>query len=162
MRKECSGCGKSKLLVDFYPKPRKVEYPDSIAGVSHNCKDCTKLERKQYVVSKKEQCKRSDRKYHLSKYGLTPEDYNLMFLSQEGSCLGCKKHQNNLTRSLVVDHDHTTGKVRGLLCRQCNSGLGCLKDNTDTLFNLIEYLNNSRLVDNKTNIVDISVAKKVG
>ena len=150
MRKECSECGQAKLAIDFYSKPRKSEYPDSKAGLSHRCKECDKAARKAYVESNKDKTKLSDRKYHLSKYGLTIESYNAMFVAQEGKCLGCGKHQTELSRQLVVDHCHKTSKVRGLLCWQCNSALGCIQDNTETLTNLIKYLDNSRSVDNQT------------
>ncbi len=72
-------------------------------------------------------------------YGLTPE-----------ALLALKKEQNNLckiclrAKFLVVDHCHTTGKVRGLLCRNCNMALGNIRDNTDILKECIKYLEQSR------------------
>jgi len=64
-------------------------------------------------------------------YGITLEDFNDMIELQEGKCLICNTHLEALTKGLVVDHCHTTGKVRGLLCSNCNSGLGMFKDNVD-------------------------------
>ena len=75
-------------------------------------------------------------------YGITLEDYNLMFEKQEGKCFGCKTSHSELKRGLLIDHNHTTGKVRGLLCDNCNKALGCVKDNISVLTNLITYLNN--------------------
>lgn len=162
MRKECSECNQSKPLVDFYSKPRKSEYPNSEAGVSHNCKECDKLARKEYKSKNKEACKLSDRKYNLSRYGLTIDDYNELFIAQKGCCKGCDTHQSAFKKNLVVDHCHTTGKVRGLLCVGCNLALGYVKDSIENLASLINYLNNSRLVENKTNIVNINFTKKAG
>ena len=73
-------------------------------------------------------------------YGITLEEQNLMFDVQEGKCKICGKHQNELKQPLVVDHNHVTGKVRGLLCHKCNSILGYINDDIRILENAIEYL----------------------
>jgi len=57
-------------------------------------------------------------------YGITLETYNQMFESQQGACLLCNTHQSQLKTALHVDHDHESGKVRGLLCFECNKRLG--------------------------------------
>lgn len=81
------------------------------------------------------------RKRRFAKYGLTIADYDRMFAEQEGKCLGCLTHVDDCPRQLLcVDHCHTTGKVRGLLCDKCNKALGALGDNVDTLTRLISYL----------------------
>ncbi|HEX4851715.1 MAG TPA: endonuclease VII domain-containing protein, partial [Puia sp.] len=54
-------------------------------------------------------------------YGVTPEKYNELFEFQRGRCAICGKHQSELKRKLFVDHNHETGKVRGLLCFKCNT-----------------------------------------
>ncbi len=66
-----------------------------------------------------------------------------MYLLQEGKCKGCDKESN---RTLNVDHDHETGKIRGLLCGNCNRGIGLLGDNIETLQNLIKYLEESKMI----------------
>lgn len=70
----------------------------------------------------------------------TMADYNILFQKHAGMCLGCSKHQSELARILVVDHDHATGVVRGLLCSSCNVALGLAKDNPITLERLANYL----------------------
>jgi hypothetical protein len=83
------------------------------------------------------------------KYNISLEDYNNTLVSQNNCCLICKlpetsiSNKNNKVISLSVDHCHTTGKVRGLLCSNCNKGLGCFKDNISFLKEAIEYLNNN-------------------
>lgn len=57
-------------------------------------------------------------------YGLSSEDYNILFQKQKGCCAICGTHQKDLKRHLDVDHDHKTGDVRGLLCSGCNRNLG--------------------------------------
>ena len=70
-------------------------------------------------------------------YNISLEDYNKMLINQNNKCDICRIGFNNL----VVDHCHTTGKVRGLLCNGCNSGIGFFKENKVTILNSIEYLN---------------------
>lgn len=72
----------------------------------------------------------------LSRYGLTPSEYENMFVRQRGRCLGCQK---SLIR-IHVDHDHVTGKVRGLLCPRCNAALGFAMEDPATLRRLVAYL----------------------
>ena len=82
-----------------------------------------------------------NRSYKLkSNYGMTLEQYNDLFNKQKGLCLGCYKHQSQLKRRLNVDHDHKTGRIRGLLCDLCNKVLGSVYDNPETLRRLAEYL----------------------
>lgn len=71
----------------------------------------------------------------LQKYGLTFEKWNEMVLDQGGKCAICKKETK-----LCVDHDHKTGKVRGLLCLTCNQGIGSLKDCSEIVYRAAEYL----------------------
>ena len=78
--------------------------------------------------------------YLKSEYGITLDDYNKMFADQAGCCAICNTHASHLTKPLCVDHCHTTGKVRGLLCGECNLAIGKLKDNVQNLKNAIKYL----------------------
>ena len=79
--------------------------------------------------------------YHLKNtYGITMEDYDKLFQKQKGRCVICKKHQLELKNRLVVDHDHETGVIRGLLCYGCNSILGLSGDSRKVLENALLYL----------------------
>ncbi len=80
--------------------------------------------------------------YLRSTYGITVEDYNLLYAKQKGCCAGCNRHQSELNKSLGVDHCHTTGIVRGLLCNKCNLAVGYVNDSIQILENLIKYLRN--------------------
>ena len=77
--------------------------------------------------------------YLKNNYGLTIEQYNQMFVDQNGICAICNGKNKN-GRNLYVDHNHITGKVRGLLCNNCNCGIGYLKENEDILLKAIKYL----------------------
>jgi hypothetical protein len=77
-------------------------------------------------------------------FGITLEDYNKMLEAQNGVCAICGKEETHKNQygvvSLSVDHDHQTGKVRGLLCSKCNKMLGLSNDNKQILLNAINYL----------------------
>ena len=89
-------------------------------------------------------------KRKLRKYGMTEDDYQRMFKKQKGVCAICKKQEytrvasfvkgNKNIQRLSVDHDHKTGKVRGLLCFSCNRALGYFKDSKEMLKDAIVYL----------------------
>lgn len=80
--------------------------------------------------------------YMLCKYNISLEDYNKLFLYQEGRCAICNKHQTEFKKALSLDHDHNTNIPRGILCNQCNVALGLLKDDIENLKNAIKYLEN--------------------
>jgi len=81
----------------------------------------------------------SRNRYLLKLYGITEIEYNELFLKQNGKCAICKDEQHGRFK-LSVDHNHKTGKVRGLLCGQCNYAIGLLNDNKDNCLNAYEYL----------------------
>jgi hypothetical protein len=79
------------------------------------------------------------RKYQLKQYGLTLEDYDALLKAQDGLCAICHKPERK-NPSLSVDHNHITGKVRGLLCDRCNRVLGAVEDTVEILRSAIDYL----------------------
>lgn len=90
-----------------------------------------KDERNSYIKKLKETDPKKLYNYHknwsLNKlYNIDLEDYNRMFTEQEGCCGICKRHQSEFKTALCVDHCHTTGKVRELLCDNCNTAIGKL------------------------------------
>lgn len=80
----------------------------------------------------------------MRKYGITQEVYDEMFAKQKGLCAICLGGPTDIGKKndrLSVDHDHKTGKVRGLLCNDCNVSLGKFKDDISILKRAIKYLN---------------------
>ena len=73
------------------------------------------------------------------RYGITNEDFSLLLTKQNGVCAICKR-TDGTKKYLSVDHCHTTGKVRGLLCSGCNKGIGLLNDSCALLESAKEYL----------------------
>ena len=116
---------------------------------------------KKYRETHKEELKERRRKYHLKNkiernkairnwtlirdFGITEKDYQTFFKNQNGVCAICGTKESDLgnngkIKKLAVDHDHKTGKVRGLLCGRCNLMLGRLKDSINLLNCAIKYL----------------------
>lgn len=87
------------------------------------------------------------KEYYLKhKYNITLENYHNMLKEQNYCCAICGEQETRTNPTtgisqLCVDHDHKTGKVRGLLCNKCNTGIGYFKENIDILNNAINYLN---------------------
>lgn len=75
------------------------------------------------------------------RYGITPEQYAKMVEDQDNKCAICTTSFDET--KAYIDHCHDSLKVRGLLCNNCNTGLGRFKDNTDLLTKALDYLGNS-------------------
>ena len=92
---------------------------------------------KAYREKNKEQVAKSGRKKWLRHYGLTEDAYDAMFLAQNGVCFLCEQSDK---QRLSIDHNHSTGKVRKLLCKKCNAGLGNFKEKISVMERAIQYL----------------------
>lgn len=83
-----------------------------------------------------------------SKYNLTDNEYNELFLLQQGVCAICGKSESALDRTgkrirrLAIDHNHATGRVRGLLCGDCNQLIGRLEQDEVRVKRMLEYIEN--------------------
>jgi len=106
---------------------------------SGGCRDCKREDQK-----KNNDKNRGTGKYRGSdlrnKYGITLEDYNRIFNEQNGKCAICLLPQSKMKRRLCVDHDHKRNKVRGLLCYNCNTGIGRFWENIDLFNKAIAYI----------------------
>jgi hypothetical protein len=98
----------------------------------------------QRISARKRATPKSKIKKNMRKYDLTPEDYDRMFEEQGGLCAICAKTEtatrNGKLKRLGVDHDHHTGRVRGLLCQSCNTGIGLFKDNLIIILHAARYI----------------------
>ena len=150
-KKNCTKCGvEYSATLEHFP-PRKIRKD----GLDSQCRKCKREYDKKYRQTEKgrEVQKRSSRKYGRSekyklsfrkkglkkRYDLTLEDYDRMFEGQNGVCAVCNSINFDGHR-LYVDHNHKTGKVRGLVCRDCNFFLGHLEKNYSLLFRALKYL----------------------
>ncbi len=97
--------------------------------------------RQKWYADNREHAAHKARKLHLQKaYGLTLEQYADMVAAQNGVCAICFRAPRGKYKNLAIDHCHATGKIRGLLCYECNHGLGCFEDRTELFRSAIEYL----------------------
>lgn len=104
---------------------------------------------KRWYARNKEKKKEYDNDWQLQyRYGITRDQFKQMLTNQKGVCAICGEPETQIdkrtgnVRQLAVDHCHTTGKVRGLLCTHCNHGIGKFKDKIDLLQKAINYLSN--------------------
>lgn len=106
------------------------------------CPSCRKKRRqKQWHENKKTIQSANHRSRIKNTYGLSKIEYELKKKEQDGKCAICES-ENGSARwpNLSIDHDHSTGKVRGLLCHTCNSALGMFRENKEVLLKAIKYL----------------------
>lgn len=100
-------------------------------------RDKVNKSQREYVLRNREKIRANTLKRN---YGISLAEYNDLFLRQEGCCAICKQHQTSFKRQLFVDHCHTTGSIRGLLCTHCNLILGQAKDSVVVLLAAAQYL----------------------
>ena len=112
--KQCRICSIKKSIKAFYAHPKTFDKHMSI------CRDC---ERKRstlnYYKSKSNHIKLTNN-WKANNINITADEYRTKFEQQSGRCAICKRHQTEISRDFAVDHDHKTGKIRGLLCGRCN------------------------------------------
>ena len=118
--KKCSKCGKEKKGSNF------SLCKESTDGLRSVCKTCHTFFGK------------------IKKFGIDQDKYEFMLKEQNYGCkiCGSKDSNNRNTEMFAIDHCHTTGKIRGLLCDTCNRGIGYLKDNKNILKRAAEYVAN--------------------
>ncbi len=111
---------------------------DKKTGRRHSaCKECDKARVKARHQANPERTRNNDLKRN---YGITLQEHQEMYKNQNGVCAICKGEGDGKWKKLCVDHDHKTGKVRQLLCRNCNMVLGQVGDNANLLEEMIKYL----------------------
>ena len=146
MEKTCIKCNQNKPLDKF---PKRKDRKDGRLGT---CKTCENLRKKKYAYTGDQW-----KAYRLKKkFGMSLDDYASMLEKQNHRCAICQTHiddyvsqcegsksiyaQRKSKQNFSVDHCHNTGKIRGLLCYNCNLMLGNAKDDPDLLLKAIEYL----------------------
>ncbi|WP_418353485.1 endonuclease VII domain-containing protein [Streptomyces alboflavus] len=109
-----------------------------------HCKPCAIEYGKQWRVRNRDRARAVQRRKRLEKkYGITHEQYEALLDHQGEACAVCAQACES-GNALAVDHDHVTSQVRGLLCVRCNTALGLVRDNVETLARLADYLTRDR------------------
>ena len=136
--KTCRSCGVEKPFDDFHRNSRHAD------GRTSYCKPCAIVRAAEWQKANPEKRRVTARQSHerrlasgkvredkyKARYGITVAQYDALFMEQGGACAICKTTPSG---RLHVDHDHETGRVRGLLCTRCNQGLGYFLDRADLL-----------------------------
>lgn len=117
--KLCISCQRYKPPNEFYKNKKN--------NLHSLCKECSPKDSKEYHKEV----------YRYKKYDITKEDFEQLVENQGGKCKICNKRLNE---EIHIDHNHRTGKVRGVLCGKCNKGLGQFEDDITILTNAIKYL----------------------
>lgn len=124
MTKKCYKCGQDKPEMEF------VVVKGFIRG---ECRKCYNLRKNKWRKENPKQWREIILKH---KYGLSAQQHEEMLLLQGGRCALCLRGDIKL----CIDHDHSSGQVRGLICNMCNSYLGIINDSVEVLKRAIEYL----------------------
>lgn len=159
--KICKKCKEEKALDQFNSIVRGRASKLGGIYVASSCKECVKKSTVESARRRRhsdpEKTREKDRNYRLKnarncrsnslkyRFGITADDYDVMYDKQQGCCAICGIHSSDYTNKtklrLHVDHCHTTGMIRGLLCNSCNTSLGGFKDSEDVLNKAIAYIN---------------------
>jgi hypothetical protein len=134
--KWCPDCLQYKSIDEFY---RRAASPDGHMDI---CKKCDGERNRRYrAVSKAKSLspEYAREKMLRIKYGITVTEYDRKYNEQNGCCAICGIHQSEFVKRFSVDHNHETNENRGLLCSNCNRGLGLLGDNIENLKNAVAY-----------------------
>lgn len=120
-KKVCRTCGEMKPLDEYLRQPTNRD------GRRSDCKACSIARRREYELRRR--------------YGLTNLAWEAMFEGQGRACAICRDGSESMGWN--VDHDHKSGKVRGILCGRCNTALGLLRDSPDLCIDAAMYLERS-------------------
>ena len=130
--KKCPRCGIKKERSEYW---NDASRPDGITAYCKPCKaEVTNMNVSKNLTHHKKRARSNNLK---KKYNLSMDEFEDMLKNQNYKCDICHKEIKSYS---AVDHDHITGKIRSLLCRKCNLGLGAAKDSIKILKNMIKYL----------------------
>jgi len=130
----CLRCNETKPESEFQrEKTRK-------SGYRGRCKVCEK-ETRQVPSNAYDTPQKAWKRHIKAKFGVDKEFYDALLVEQEGKCAICGTTDSGSKHGVFsIDHCHTNGHIRGLLCKECNTGLGMFKDNIESLKKAAEYL----------------------
>lgn len=156
VRKHCIVCLVEKALTAFEPdrntcrscrndrrnanRNLTIEHANQKSWRKNNPLIIRANKRRHYYRHKEKLLKLSRNNSLKRLYNITQEEYERLLQSQGGVCKICKTHPSKLKLKLCVDHCHGTGRVRGLLCHNCNRAIGLLRDDLDTVLSATLYL----------------------
>ena len=136
---KCCLCQEKKNIDDFGKRK------DSANKRKYFCKKCDSKRKRKWESENPEKVKLMAENQKFKKFGITRDDYYLMFKNQNGVCAICNQPETMInklgnTNMLAVDHCHVNNYVRGLLCSKCNVAIGLFKEDIENLKSAILYL----------------------
>ena len=146
--KTCSQCKKLLPVSSFYKSDK--------GRCRSDCTECSAKRNKKYYLENKNKIAATNKKWTQEnkekiqnakaqkKFGISLKEKNQLFKAQGSACAICKSTKNTTPRDWDVDHCHVTGKIRGILCSNCNRGLGLFQDNQQNLLRAAKYLDEHR------------------
>lgn len=147
---KCNSCVNAHNRERYNTGPE--ERRQALRRRSRNWKDNNPQRLAEYEARNFEKHRKRDQNYGLVRnFGITMDEYNLLLHEQKGVCAICQKPETAMQRGIIkllaVDHCHTTGKIRGLLCGRCNPAIGCFREDESIILAAIIYLqkNNKKL-----------------
>ena len=134
--KKCTKCGVNQPLTNYLKNQKGRD------GLRPHCKTCFNTSnRASYKRTVKKDPDFNRNRELIKKYGITLADREVMLKEQGGRCKICQRLEKDVRHSLLcVDHCHTSGEVRGLLCAGCNTALGSLEDNPTAIKAALAYI----------------------
>lgn len=141
--KVCARCMEERPVTEYQKKNGHGKYAKYLGSYCRKCLGVRAAERRLDLArTNPEEAKRRDRSANLRKnYGISQVDYDERLSRQGGLCAICRGSNTSRRRAFFdVDHCHSTGVVRGILCSKCNTGLGLFGDSRAVLANAIAYL----------------------
>ncbi len=131
--KRCSSCNNSLPIESFRKTSKRYTQP--------YCKECEKRIRREQYRNNLDSNREKGRDKALKRaYGITREEFSIILETQNTSCASCGIKEPGGRGNWHVDHNHNTGKIRGLLCHRCNTGLGLFLESETILKEAIKYL----------------------
>lgn len=144
------GCGQCRPCMQELKKEARTRNPERVKEQERLLRKKVYLSRPGFFLEKNRAWRAKNpekvKAHNLKKnYGLALENYRTMLREQNFGCAICGTKKNSNGKSLYVDHCHDTGKVRGLLCRKCNTGIGLLGDNFNKIEKTLKYLKGEKI-----------------
>jgi len=142
--KTCTYCKVEKPLTEFFSRGGKMAHL-----YKSRCKLCMQAKRQEWALDNKDHLNEWRRNNwvttnrRLKRRGATQELYDQLYEAQKGCCAICSEPEEKFAW-LCIDHDHNTGRIRGLLCPNCNRGIGLLQDNSQLLKKAASYIESAK------------------
>lgn len=148
--KTCTKCKEEKSIEQFPPNKKTLDKRGSwckgcVAPLGKEDYKKNKVDRDLKTKKWQKENRHKLKGYRLKKqFNMSNSDFDTLLKAQDHKCLICNAHESQIDTVMCIDHCHSTGKIRGLLCRSCNLAIGLLKDNIPALKRAIDYLDKNK------------------